>query len=106
MATYYIYRKDRPGLTASYLDGLAHSFRHLYCGPFQDSPKLKIVVRGEWPDHGRDGLFLSSGAEVTEVGRKLVTVLWSENGQEYSAKIKLCPTSDTGYREIMFITTH
>lgn len=109
MATYYIYRKDIPGtLSPLLLEHYAKAFRTLYCGMTSEQ-KLKMVIRGEWPDYDSDGLWLkyNSSAEIVDIGRKYVTVEFrNDEGQMERAKLELTPGRDKGFTEIMFITVN
>lgn len=106
MATFYIQRKDTPYLTVGTLTTKAAAFRTLYCGPFTTDPKLKIYIRGEWPEQFKGaGLWARNSAlEVVSIGKKFIWVTWSDDGQARKAKVDLCPTNDTGFTEIMFMT--
>jgi len=108
MATYYITRKDSPLLTPRLLAYKAQAFRTLYSGILKSDPQLVIQVRGRWPDaYGGDGLFLEySNALITDIGRKYVEVKYRDDmtGEYQAIRLELCPTNDTGFTEIMFMT--
>ena len=68
-------------------------------------PKLKIMIRGEWPNYDKDGLFLNGGgAEIVDNGRKYVTIKLVYFKDEKLHKIELTPEFEPGFSEIIFIT--
>ncbi len=109
MATFYIQRREAPLLTPRLLVYKSQAFRTLYCGFGQADPQLIIEVRGRWPSaYNGDGLFLEyQGGVVTNIGSKYVTLKYrdSSTGEHETIKVELCPTPDTGFTEIMFMTS-
>lgn len=108
MATYYIYRKDKPFYGTRQLEAHARAFRTLYCGIMKTDPELEIIIKGEWPDaFGGDGLWLrnNSGAKVVKIGRKFITLEYKdEMNKVEQVQVELTPRNGTGFTEIMFIT--
>lgn len=106
MATFYLTRKDFPALTLGTLTTKATAFRTLYCGASPTDPKLLMFIRGDWPEQFKGAGFWSSTSktEIVSIGRKFLTVRFEDDGVKRFLRLTLCPTNDTGFTEIMFMT--
>ena len=72
-------------------------------------PRLKIIIHGEWPDVGSNGVFINEGpsAEVFRIGSKYIKVAFKDSEHNHrKATLELCPTPNSGFTRIVFITTH
>jgi hypothetical protein len=112
MASFTMVRKDYPEAKAATVWQKYAAFRTLFVDGRHDKAanSVDVIIRGEWPSaYNGDGLFLryNGGANVTAFGFDEVEITWKDSttGKTEVIKLPLCPTEDTGWDEITFITT-